>query len=294
MNRHIIWIVLLFAVISVHAEISPVSPAASAIIGTEGAFSFSTQSSAIFQHCELILDGVTAKTATYNSLMRGRVISLRTQLEEGPHTWSIRCVTDMGNFSTPERDFTAQMQENAVKVIPSGMFRGSFLHEVTLSDKPVTVKKVSAGDFINIKVGSNGQEFYVKRQSSQDDIEFVLLEDVKSKKEHRLSQGKNISLSISRTPVIITYVSKEQNKVNILFTPTIAPPNNQQPEEPQEAPVETPEEPEQPAETPLESPQEQETPAETPPEQIPQETPTTPPAQGFFKKILSWLSGILG
>jgi hypothetical protein len=286
---------LLVSTISVAAAgLNPVSPAEGATIDPkENEFSFSTMSDLVVASCTLYIDGHPLKNVTYKDSIRSRTINYAVSVEDGEHTWQAKCDAGSQILDTPVRKFKAfTPKDTNVKVTPSGVFRGSFMHAFDFSNtptqEPVTLSKIAPGDFIDISLllppSKLNKELYVKQISAKNDKKYLLVEDSKLRASYYLYQGQNVSINISSSHVIMNFIGSENNKAIIVVYSSFVtqPPTSEVPAVEEAPPVPTPvvEEPPKQVARPIINTTEPQAPSA--------------PKQSGFKRFISWLSSIFG
>jgi hypothetical protein len=261
--------------------------------------------------CTLFIDDKEIKSVTYNDVIKGRTITISTPVEDGAHTWQAECDTASEILKTPVRKFTmTNPVASDVRIESSGTIRGSLTYifdfKNTADQKPVFINKVAPGDFIEVRLNLPPSkivnDYYVKQLTSKNDKRYVWLQDQKSRADYYLYEGQNVTVNISSTRFIMSFVGVENNRINFMVYSTVAAqPGSSAGETPEgtgtPAPVETPSPATPPAEPPKAEP-----PQPAPKPIVQNSTPATdktrdatpPPSQGFFKGFLSWLSNLFG
>lgn len=256
-------------------------------------FSFTVGSGETVDTCSLIVDGAIAKSARYDSNLKGKTLSFAMVPDEGDHTWTVTCSTTDGDITAPAESFTLAVPESPVTVKASGTVRGSMVHifkmENNADQPPVVVPKVATGDFIEVSLlvppSTLKKEFYVRSRLTQNGTPVAWI--TWKQEDYYIKQGENTTLNLTQSArVIATLDSIVNNRMVFVFYSAAAPRESVEvPEDNSITPgADAPETPDAAPETPVNDTASDDDAGTT----------DDAPKQGAFKRFLSWLSGIFG
>src|SRR5690242_17096643 len=132
MRKILIFVLFIALLQAISAEPTLVAPDVGATTSGKTDFTFITYIGEQISDCSLYIDNTKVKTSVFGDVIRGKTITMSYLPAPGKHEWKISCAGEKEIFSSETRTFTAQeATETPVKVTPSGVFRGSFVHEFT-------------------------------------------------------------------------------------------------------------------------------------------------------------------
>jgi hypothetical protein len=247
------------------------------------------------------------KNVTYRDVIKGRTIKITTEVAAGEHTWQASCETDKEILDTPVRKFTMILPETSdVRVEASGTTRGSMRHSFDFmnspTQQPVIITKIAPGDYVeivlNLPPSKLAKDLYIKQLSSKNDDRFVWVQDPKTGANYNLYEGQNVTVNVSSSRVIMSFLGTENNRIKLIVYSTVA--GNEQPAAQPQIEPELPPAVEE--HKPEATPPKAEPPQPVPKPIVTNSTPATdkprdatpPPSQSGFKRFLSWLSNIFG
>jgi hypothetical protein len=239
------------------------SPSDNAVItgySTDFMFDFNQQPESI-STCSLIIDDQVK--GTRDSLIMISNNKINVQLENGDHTWLIKCYdTSSKEINSETRNFsikTPAPSNESYEIFYNNNGLRSYIITIAQGQKPVTLPAMKGGEDIDIKISGKTYYFDIIKMGVNINTTFVDVRDRTSEKVYKMLTPTTLSFDLDndKTTDIALTLKNVERTVNAYFVVTPYPIAGEAPEEttPAETPTEQPaEKPTQPAEQPKQEP----------------------------------------
>ncbi len=254
------------------------------------------------KECGLYINSETKRSIPYNDVVNKKMLYFSSELVDGTYNWSVYCVKQNDEKIISEvRTVVIKNIEDVVAVKSSGVFRGSMAHEFPFendpSQQPVVVKKLAAGDFVwvvfKIAPSNVRKELYVRRFSSEQGKQYLILEDLKKNEVYKIFAGDTTTINITPSSINVKFVGLELNRATVMVSTSLSP---DQTTGQDVQPVEPTKPADAVAPTPADKPADVVLPDQKPVDNKPADNQPADdaPKPGVFKRFFSWLTSIFG